>query len=180
MIEVNWLAPELRIPALVAGALLVLFGRRLFWLFVGVVGFFLGYSLASGVFGLEPDWARFGLAALGGAIGILLAIFLQKLAVAVAGFLVGAWTMAGALGIPLSAASSLTAGQALLLFLAGILAALLAVWLFGITLVVLSSLAGAGLIADAIPLAGPARLALVAVLLIMGVVIQTQMTARKR
>jgi hypothetical protein len=179
VIEVPWLAPELRIAALVTGALLLLFGRRLFWLFVGVVGFFLGYSLALGVFDLEPGWARFGLAVVVGVLGILLALFLQKLAVAGAGFLVGAWTMAAVLGIPLSAAAAPTAGQALLLFLAGILAALLAVWLFGIALVVLSSLAGAGLIVDAIPLTGPARLGLLAVLAIVGVALQTQMTARK-
>lgn len=180
MIDAHWLAdPQVRIVALVTGALLILFGRRLLWLFVGAVGFFVGYSLGFGIPGVEAEWARFGLAALAGVLGILLAIFLQKFAVAAAGFLVGAWTMAGVLGVTISSTASPSAGQLLLLFLAGILAALLAVWLFGITLVVLSSLAGAGLIADAIPLAGPARLGLVAVLLIVGVVIQTQMTARK-
>jgi hypothetical protein len=114
---------------------------------------------------------------LAGLVGILLAIFLQRVAVALAGFFVGGWFVAGLLGVHLANARG---GELLLIFIAGVVAAVLAVWLFDVALVVLSSLAGAGLIVEALhPRPGVAMLLLV-VLVVVGIVVQMGFTARRR
>src|SRR6185295_19307424 len=96
--------PETPILALIAGALLLIAGRRLFWLFVGLVGFFTVYRwFAPYPAGPSPS-GRWLVAILAGLLGIVLAIFLQRLAVALAGFLVGGWFAAGMLGVQLASA----------------------------------------------------------------------------
>lgn len=166
--------PETPILALIAGAALLIAGRRLFWLFVGVVGFFTVYQWFAPYSGSGLRWV---IAILAGLLGIVLAIFLQKLAVALAGFLVGGWFIAGLLGEHLATARG---GDLLLIVIAGVIAAVLAVVLFDIALAVLSSLAGAGLIVEAFhPRPGPGRLLLV-VLVVVGIAVQLGWTARRR
>jgi hypothetical protein len=75
---------------LLAGIALLLAGRRLFWLFVGVVGFFAGLRFALQVLGPRAD-LRWIVALAAGLLGIVLAIALQRLAVALAGFFVGGY-----------------------------------------------------------------------------------------
>lgn len=165
--------PETPILALIAGVALLIAGRRLFWLFVGLVGFFTVYRW----FEPHAGSGRWVIAILAGLLGIVLAIFLQRLAVAVAGFLVGGWFVAGLLGVQLASARG---GNLLLILIAGVVAAVLAVWLFDVALVVLSSLAGAGLIVEAFhPRPGPGRLLLV-VLVVAGIAVQLGWTARRR
>ncbi len=72
------------------GALLLAFGRRLFWLFVGVCGFAAGLYVASQLVAAQSEWLALLVALSAGAVGALLAIFFQRLAVGVAGFLGGA------------------------------------------------------------------------------------------
>ena len=169
------IGPETPVLALVAGAVLLIAGRRLFWLFVGLVGFFTVYHWFLGR-GVAPS-AHWVLAILAGLIGIVLAVFLQRVAVAVAGFLVGGWYMAGLLGVHFATARGV---DLLLIFVAAVIAAVLAVWVFDLALVVLSSLAGAQLIVEALhPRPGPAKLMVVA-LLVIGIVIQLGWTARRR
>ena len=69
--------PGLETPllALLAGIVLLVAGRRLFWLFVGLVGFFAVYRWFA-PHRLAPASGRWLLALLAGAVGILLAIFL--------------------------------------------------------------------------------------------------------
>jgi hypothetical protein len=167
------IGPETPILALIAGAALLIAGRRLFWLFVGLVGFFTVFRW----FAPDPGSGRWLIAILAGVLGIVLAIFLQKLAVAVAGFLVGGWFVAGLLGVQLANARG---GDLLLVVIAGVVAAVFAVWVFDLALVVLSSLAGAGLIVDAFhPRPGLGWLLLV-VLVIVGIAVQLGWTARRR
>lgn len=105
------------------------------------------------------------------------AIFHQRLAVALAGFLVGGWFMAGLLGVQLASARG---GDLLLMFIAGVIAAVLAVWLFDLALVVLSSIAGADLILVAFhPRPGLGRL-LHVVLVALGIAVQLGWTAPRR
>jgi len=165
--------PETPILALVAGVALLIAGRRLFWLFVGLVGFFTVYRW----FAPQPGSGRWLIAILAGLLGIVLAIFLQRLAVALAGFLVGGWFVAGMLGVTLATARG---GDLLLVFIGGVIAAVLAVWLFDVALVILSSLAGADLIVLALhPRPGPGKLMIV-VLALVGIAVQLGWTARRR
>src|SRR5262245_24203633 len=75
---------------ILAGLLLLFFGRRLFWLFVGIIGFVAGMTFGAQFFAGQPEWVVLLIAIVCGLIGIVIAVFLQRFAVAVAGFLAGA------------------------------------------------------------------------------------------
>ncbi len=124
---------------LVLGGALLVAGRKLFWLFVGVAGFVTGIELTT----------RFwhGSAALAVIVGLvvgvifaLLAIFLQTIAIGVAGFLAGGYiltVLAGMLGIS-------SGGSFWIIYIVGgILGVLLVAFLFDWAIITLSSLAGA-------------------------------------
>lgn len=160
---------------LIAGAALVLAGRRLFWLFVGLVGFVTVYQWFE-PYGTAPN-VRLLVAVLAGIVGIVLAIFLQKVAVAMAGFLVGGWFVTQLLGLHMAHPS----GMDLVVFaVAGIFAAILAVMIFDIALVLFTSLAGAGLIVDALHPASNLKQILIVVLFVVGLAVQFGFTAGRR
>ena len=83
------------------GIALLVAGRRLFWLFVGTLGFIAGLQLAA----LVPNLSEGTVLVIGLIVGVvfaLLAVFLQRLAVGVAGFLAGGFiftTLAARLGL---------------------------------------------------------------------------------
>lgn len=78
------------IAAMIFGGTLVLFGRNLFWFFVGVAGFLAGYEVASQTM-IGADFITLMIvAAVAGVLGMVLAVFMQKAAVVLAGFLTGA------------------------------------------------------------------------------------------
>ncbi len=128
------------------GLVLLLAGRRLFWLLVGAVGFLFGFHLAQGWLGLDELWLRLAVAALVGIAGAFLAVLLQRLAIGIAGFLLGGaaagWAAEVAFGLPEGAAW-------VAFFIGGIVAAVIAGFLFEFALIVLSSLLGASLIVQA-------------------------------
>src|SRR5688500_12103206 len=59
---------------ILGGILLIIFGRRLFWLFVGLLGFFAGFTFASRFFSNQQEWVTLLIAVGCGLIGILLAV----------------------------------------------------------------------------------------------------------
>jgi small-conductance mechanosensitive channel len=160
--------PETPLLALLAGLVLLVAGRRLFWLFVGLVGFITVYRW------LEPRWL---LALLAGLLGIVLAIFLQRVAIAAAGFFAGGWFAVQLFGFHMANPR----GSDLLIFVvAGVIAAILSLALFDLALVILSSLAGADLIVGALhPRPGVAK-PLLLVLAAVGIAVQMGITARRR
>jgi hypothetical protein len=128
----------------VVGVLLLFLGRRLYWLFVGGIGFVVGFSLASGLTGRTPEPIALLVGLGAGLLGVVLALFLQRLAVVVAGLLAGAWLgaeLARALGTPSPGTPWLAA------LIGGVAGAVLSAVLFDAVLVVLSSLVGAALLA---------------------------------
>jgi hypothetical protein len=167
---------ETPLLVLLAGVALLLAGRRLFWLFVGLVGFFTVYQWFEPYSGTVGT-GRWIFAVAAGLLGILLAIFLQRFAVALAGFFVGGWAVVQFLGLNVS---QLRTVDLVICLVAGILAAILAIKVFEVALVFLSSLAGASLIVDALhPGSGLAKLLLVG-LLVVGIAVQFGLTARRR
>src|SRR6202040_2527735 len=82
---------NLSVPIISAliGAVILLFGRKLFWLFVAAVGFAAGVEFAPHLIHEPSPLLALTLALVLGFVGALLAIFLQKIAIAVAGFLAG-------------------------------------------------------------------------------------------
>ena len=64
---------EMGIVSLLIGIVLLLFGRKLFWLFVGAAGFLVGMDIANRFF-TGPDATKLIIALLVGIIGAFLAV----------------------------------------------------------------------------------------------------------
>jgi hypothetical protein len=158
--------PILRI---LAGLLLLFFGRRLFWLFVGVIGFVAGMTFGAQFFAGQPEWVVLAVAIISGLIGIFLAIFLQRIAVAVAGFLAGALLATNFLsGISLSVPPLIP------MIIGGIIGAILLSLVFDWALIFLSSATGAALIVQSFHLEPLLGLLAFVVLLIIGISVQAR------
>jgi len=160
---------------LLAGAALLLAGRRLFWLFVGVVGFLVGYRVALQILGPHVQGTHWLVAVGAGLLGIVLALALQRMAVALAGFFVGGYAATVLFGLNLAKADL----TSLLLFVvAGVIAAVLALRLFEGALIILSALAGASLVTEGLHLRHGTGSLLLVILALVGMAIQAGLTAR--
>src|SRR4029450_13045834 len=71
------------------GVVILFFGRKLFWLCVAAVGFAAGVQIAPHLVHEPSPLMALIIALVLGLIGALLALFLQKVAIAVLGFLAG-------------------------------------------------------------------------------------------
>ena len=169
-------APTPLIGALI-GVVVLLFGRKLFWLCVAAVGFAAGVELAPRVAAEPSTLLALSLALVLGFLGALLAIFLQKVAVAIAGFLAG-----GKLANALAAAflTSYSAHSAIIFIIGGIVGALLLLALFDWALIVVSSVTGAYLVQGAVPLSPTGSALLVAGLTLLGIFAQAASLYRAR
>lgn len=144
---------------ILGGALLVA-GRKLFWLLVGTIGFLVGVAVAVRLFrASEILVVVAGLAF--GLMFALLAIFVESVAIGLAGFLGGGYvglSIAGLLGLN---SSGMNLGA---FIVGGIIGVILIVALFEWALITISSLAGASMVVSGLGLgaglAGPAYLAL--------------------
>src|SRR5204863_163981 len=77
------------IISVIVGVAILFFGRKLFWLFVAALGFAVGLEIAAYFMKEPPQWMTLVVALGCGVIGALLAILLQKIAIAIAGFIGG-------------------------------------------------------------------------------------------
>ena len=153
---------------LVLGIILLTTGKKLYWLFVGVIGFILGMGLATQLV-LNPPWLVYVVALGAGILGAILAHFLQHLALSLVGFLVGAYgafRLTGLLGI--TAVSSTW----MAFIIGGIVGLLLVSSAFDWSLYILSSWAGATLVTQAIDLQGTVGTVVFFALFVLGMIIQ--------
>lgn len=154
-----------------AGLLLLLSGRKLFWLFVAVAGFLVGMEFAGMFLMHQANWIRL-LTALGaGVAGALTALFAQRVAFAFAGFYAGAFLvmfLTGSFGVSFDPLPFFVVG--------GVASALIAVLLMDRAIMAISCLVGAGAIVQALgPGPGPViRVILFILLVIAGVFAQTR------
>lgn len=160
---------QLSLLRILAGFVLLFLGRRLFWLFVGVLGFSAGFVLATQYFSAQPQWLVLVIAVVCGLIGILLAFFLQRAAIAIAGFLAGAQF---AMALVESAGWNVAAPIPYLV--GGILGAILLSVLFDWALIFFSSVSGAILIARALPVEPQFAILAFVVLTILGIFVQAR------
>ncbi len=166
----------LNVINLILGGALLVAGRKLFWLFVGVAGFIAGIQLATHLWqGSDVLAIIVGLVV--GVIFALLAVFLQTVAIGAVGFFAGGYVLtvlAGMLGVE---------GGAffwIIYIVGGILGVLLVVFLFDWALITLSSLAGASLVVQALfPQAATGGL-LFLILFLGGVIFQGSILRRER
>jgi hypothetical protein len=164
---------------LVIGGFLLLLGRKLFWLFVAAVGFAAGWAVATNLLHVQPDWVALVLALVIGVAGALLAHFVSRVAVGLAGFLAGgflALSLVGLLDLPADWWGWVA------FVVGGILGALLLGAALDWALIGFSSLAGALMVVDALHLSSALHLLVLVGLFVVGVIIQAAMRggARKK
>jgi len=125
------------------GIVVLFFGRKLFWLCVAAVGFLAGIELAPHLVNEPSPLLQLAVAIVLGLLGALLAFLLQKIAIAVVGFLAG-----GKLAGAIAAAFFVHYAQysTIIFVVGGLIGAILLLALFDWALIVVSSLIGAHLI----------------------------------
>jgi hypothetical protein len=167
----------LNVINLILGGALLVAGRRLFWLFVGAAGFVTGIQLATR-FWQGSDVLAIVLGLVIGVIFALLAIFLQALAIGIAGFLAGGYVLtvlATMVGIDVTGAATW-----IVYIVGGVLGVILVSFLFDWALITLSSLAGAALIVQAFFAEGTSGGVLFFILFLAGVIIQGLIFRRQK
>ena len=166
------------------GAVLLLLGRRLFWAFVGGVGFLVGFNFASQALQGQPDWLILLVAIVVGLLAAVAAIFLKRIVVAIAGFFAGGYFLSAATVAALQGNQVLHSSQPVVSWIAfvlgGIIGAILVTMLLDPALILLSSLVGATAITQNVPLTDAAKGILFIVLLVLGIIVQTAQYLRLR
>jgi MFS family permease len=161
------------ILSIVLGILLLTTGKKLYWLFVAVVGFVIGLALAIQL-NLSPLWLNYVVAFGAGVIGAILGTFLQKLAIALVGFVVGGYGAFYLTSTLLGLNAEPTNWMAFII--GGIVGLLLVASVFNWALYILSSWAGATLVTrtvtEGVKMNPTIGLVIFFVLFVLGMVIQ--------
>ncbi len=168
---------SLPIVSLILGAIILFFGRRIFWLCVAAIGFAAGVELAPHLMHEPTPLLQLTIALVLGFLGALLATFLQKIAIAVAGFVAG-----GKLAVALAGAFAISTGGGaywLVFLIGGMIGAVLLLVLFDWALIFLSAVVGAYLILNPFPLAPTGRALILAALVLIGVIAQAGGLSRR-
>jgi hypothetical protein len=160
---------------LVVGIIFLTSGRRLFWLFAACAGFILGFEYGGNLTGIQDQWIILIIAVCTGLVGALIAIFLQGIAVGVAGFLIG-----GFAAINLLELTGYFSEQYFLpiFIVGGIIGLILMLGLFDYALIFLSSIAGALVIVHTIDLTHPVKMVVFLLLAMAGAVFQVRVPSR--
>lgn len=159
------------------GTLLLLAGRKLYWLFIAVVGFIAGFLLADIMLPQLSTWLLILVGLVVGSLFAVLAVFLNRLAVALVGFLGG-----GLLATQLLTYFEVGSGDLnwIAFIIGGIIGIVLAVFLFDWALIVFSSLFGAILIGSAWENPPALINLLLLVLILVGIGIQASLMYRQQ
>ena len=159
--------------AIAFGLVLLFFGKKLFWIFIGGAGFLAGVAIASNLPGVETqsESAVLIVGFVFGIIGILAAIFLKRVAFRIAGFIAGvliAYWIVEVIKLtePVWVWTSLGLG--------GLIGLLLIVAIFDAALIILSGITGAMMIITSAPIPKELENALFVGLSILGIVVQFQ------
>lgn len=149
------------------GAVLLLAGRKLFWLAVGIIGFLAGAHMATHLLPGNDGLSVIAPALLFGVLGAMLAVAFEWLAVVVVvGFLGGGYFLANslALGPP--------ENSWIMFLVGGIIGMVLVILAFDWALIGISSLLGATLIVQHLQMGEPARLTIFVCSVVIGVLLQ--------
>ncbi|MFO7918735.1 MAG: hypothetical protein R6V13_11720 [Anaerolineae bacterium] len=165
-----------RVLGILIGVGLLLLGRQLYWLYVAGVGFVVALDLMTRLVQIEPTLLILVIALVVGAFGALLAIFLQKTAIGLAGFFAGGYML-----LTISDSIGLQTGPApwILALVGGVIGLVLTLMLFEWALIILSSLAGAGVIARSLNATRAGTGGLFLALFAVGVVVQAMLLSRR-
>jgi ammonia channel protein AmtB len=166
----------LNLVNVILGSALLVAGRKLFWLFVAAAGFVTGMQLATR-FTQTSEGLAIMIGLVIGLIFALLAIFLQRIAIAIAGFLAGGYiltALAGMLGMDAGAFVWI------IYVIGGIIGVILVSLLFDWALITLSSLAGASLVVQSLFPQNATGGLIFILLFVIGIVIQGSVLRHER
>ncbi len=160
---------------IVLGLILLIFGRKLFWLFVAIAGFLFGIQFSGLLFPDYPQWIRLLVALGAGLLGALLAVLVQRVAFALAGFYGGAY-------LALIVAQSLGAGRVStpLFLVGGVVGALIAALIMDWAIIVISSLVGAGAVVEALAVGKSIGIMVFLVLATAGILVQARLLPQSK
>jgi hypothetical protein len=165
---------ELSIGAIyvIIGIIILTSGRKLFWLFVGCIGFVIGFHYTPYLWNVQSHLLLLIIAIFVGSGGAVLAVFFQKIAIGLVGFAAG-----GYIAVNLLTLFGLSLGQILWLpyLIGGIIGALLLFLIFDWALIIVSCFAGASMIIQTVNIDPIVKLGVYFVLIILGIIIQTVM-----
>lgn len=155
---------------------MLLVGRRLFWLLVATIGFLAGFQLTPHLLAHPPMWLALTVSLALGLLGALLALLLQKVAIAIAGFVIG-----GHIATSLTTAfvNSHADYSVVTFIIGGVVGALLLLLLFDWALIIFSSIAGAELIVPTLHLPSTGTTILLIALTVLGIAVQSAMLRRR-
>jgi hypothetical protein len=157
----------------VIGMLLLLGGKRLYYLFVGVLGFVLGLWAATTYSPFDSGPAILLLAVAAGFLGMLLAYSLQGLVIVLTGFAAGGLALLNLIRL---GGWQIGSWEWLGFVGGGLLGIALMVWAFDWALIGLSALLGAGWIATALTVPPAQQPIVVALLAVVGMFAQWRQT----
>ncbi len=164
--------PQISVPIIgvVVGMVVLIFGRKIFWLCVAAVGFAAGVEMAPHLLHQPTPLLQLSIALVLGFAGALLALLLQKVAVGLVGFAAG-----GRLAVGLATTFFVQGLNYywLTFLIGGIVGAILLIALFDWALIVISSLIGAHLIVRAFTLPTAGETLVFIGLTVVGIVVQT-------
>ena len=156
--------------SMLLGLGLLLLGRALFWAYVALLGFLLGFELTLQTLQTEAAWLPVLVGILFGLGAALLAVFMQYIAVGLAGFMGGAYLAMSLFGLSLEPQPGLL--PLLVAALGGGVGCALFLIIFDPALIILSSATGALLLTQPFTLTPDMHLITVLVLTAVGIAFQ--------
>jgi hypothetical protein len=168
-------APVMRILMVLFGIILLIVGRRFFWLTVGILGFLTGLVLVVTFLEVESVWLMLIVALIAGIAGAVIAVLLQKVAVMVAGFLMGGYLLVWLVHL---FGLNVDPWVWLVYVIGGITGSLLSLALFEVALIALSALVGAAMIVQVTSFSPWVTTVLFFILLVGGIAIQAKTLSR--
>jgi hypothetical protein len=158
---------------LLLGCVMLLAGRNIFWLFIALAGFLVGFELA-GIWLADKSLLLQVAAALGaGLLGALLAVVFERVAFALAGFFAAAY-----LALIVIDRIGVTAGESVIIIASGLVGALIAALVMDWAIIALSALVGAAAIVATFAMPPAIEIALFIVLVAIGVIVQRSVYVR--
>ena len=158
----------------VLGCIVLLAGRNIFWLFIALAGFLVGFELAGIWLAEQTLILKFTLALGAGLLGAVLAVVFERLAFALAGFYAMAY-----LAIILIDRTGLAGGETLIIVVSGLVGAILAALAMDWAIILLSALVGSAAIVAAFSMAPMIEFAVFIILAVIGIVVQRALLARR-
>ena len=162
----------MNITHIAIGTVMLFLGRKLFWLFVGCIGFAAAYTYTERIIGQQPDHVIVIISVLAGVLGAVCAHFIQRLAIGIAGFMAGSYITMNLLTI-----LGFSTSQFAWIFgiCGGFIGVLLLAFVFDWALIILSSLTGTSMILESVRPEPQVEMIGFGVLMIFGVAVQAKL-----